>query len=56
MPSFDGSDDAVGVGGPDEGLRFCVVFVDEAIDDGLEVDDGAEDATLEPALPSGLGP
>ena len=50
VPSFDGGDDAVRIGGPDEGLRFCVVLADEAVDGGLEVDDGAEDAALEPAL------
>ena len=43
-------DNVIGIGAPDEG--FCiadVVFADEAIDGGLEVDDGVEDAVLEPS-------
>src|SRR5260221_6234787 len=46
---IDGSDDFIGVGGPDEGLRVMVGLGDEAVDGGLEVDDRAKDAALEAA-------
>ena len=49
MPPFDGGNDAVWVGGPDEGLGIFVGLVDEAVDGGLKIGDGAEDAALEPA-------
>ena len=40
----------IGVGFPDQGFWVCViVFADKAVDGGLKVDDGLEDATLEPA-------
>jgi hypothetical protein len=44
VPSSDGGDDFVGVCGPCEGLRVGVGLGEEAVDGGLEVDDGAEDA------------
>ena len=44
-------DDFGGVGFPVEWLWIgCIVFADEAVDGGLEIDDGMEDAVLEPAL------
>ena len=49
-PSVSGSDDVVRFGLPDEGLWVCrVVLADETVDGGLEIDDGVEDAVLEPA-------
>ena len=48
MPSFDGRDDAVWTCGPLEGSRIDIVFGDEAVDGGLEIDDGVEHAALEP--------
>ena len=40
----------IGVGFPDEEFWVCViVFADTAVDDGLKVDDGLEDAIFEPA-------
>jgi hypothetical protein len=49
-PSISGGDDGVGIGFPDEGFWVVgVVFADEAIDRGLQVDDGMKDAALEPA-------
>ena len=37
-------------GPPDEWLWFVgVVFFDEAVDGGLEIDDGMKDAVLEPS-------
>ena len=42
VPSSDGGNDFVGVCGPCEGLRFGVGLGEEAVDSGLEVDDGAE--------------
>ena len=37
----------VGVGGPDEGLGIGIGLGEEAVDGGLKVDDGAEDAAFE---------
>jgi hypothetical protein len=51
VPSFDGSNDLIWVGGPGEGFGVFVGFGDEAIDGGLEINEGVEDAALEP--PSG---
>ena len=42
VPSFDGGDDFVGVGRPDEGLGIAIDLFDEAVDGGLEIDDGAQ--------------
>jgi hypothetical protein len=40
----------IGVGFPDEWLWVVgIVFPNEAVDGGLEIDDGMEDAVLEPA-------
>jgi hypothetical protein len=36
----------MGVGDPSEGLRAGIVTVEEAVDSGLEVGDGAEHAAL----------
>ena len=49
MPSVDLFDDAVGIGGPDEGLGALVVLVEVALDRGLEVDQGVEGAALQAA-------
>ena len=48
VPSPSGSDDAVGVGGPDERLGSGIVLGEVAIDRGLEVDQRMEHATLQP--------
>jgi hypothetical protein len=50
VPASDSLDNFSGIGGPCEGLRFCVVFDDEAIDGGLQVDDRYEDATFQSPL------
>ena len=42
MPAFDGGDDLIRVGGPDEGLGVMIGLFEEAIDGGLELDDRAE--------------
>lgn len=47
MPTSDGSDDAVGVSGPGEGLGVLVGLIDEAVDGSLQVDEGVEDAAFE---------
>lgn len=47
MPSFDGSDYLVGIGGPCERFGVFVGLGDEAVDGGLEVDEGVKDAALE---------
>jgi len=43
VPASDGLDNFAGIGSPCEGFRFGVVFNDEAIDGGLQVDDRYED-------------
>jgi len=50
MPAPDVGDDFVGIGDPLEGLGVGVVIIEEAVDGGLEVGDGSEDAALEAAL------
>jgi hypothetical protein len=47
VPSLDGGDDFIRVGRPREWLRIGVCFSDEAVDDRLEIDDGAEDTTFQ---------
>jgi hypothetical protein len=39
-----GCDDFVRVGGPCEGLWHLICLCEEAVDSGLEIDDGSEDA------------
>ena len=48
MPSIDLLDDVVGIGGPDEGFGFLVVLTEVAVDRGLQVDQRAKDAALQP--------
>jgi len=50
VPTFDGGDDFVWIGGPVEGLRLLVVLLEEAIDGGLEIGDGSEHASLQSPL------
>ncbi len=47
VPSFNGNDDPIRIGGPGEGFGVFVGFGDEAIDGGLEIDEGMEDTPLE---------
>ena len=47
MPASDGGDDLVGIGLPDERERLLIVLGYEAVDSGLKVDDGVEDAVLQ---------
>jgi len=47
VPSSDGGDDLVRVCGPGERFGVFVGFCDEAIDGGLEIDEGMEDTALE---------
>jgi hypothetical protein len=49
LPSPDRGEDAIGVGGPVEGFGVGVGLVEESVDRGLEVDEGAEDAAFEPS-------
>lgn len=49
LPAFDGGENPVGVGGPNEWLGVSVGFLDEAIDCGLQIDERLKDAALEPA-------
>ena len=47
MPTFDGGDDFVRVGGPCEGLGVSVVGDEEAVDGCLKVGERSEDAAFE---------
>jgi hypothetical protein len=47
FPAFDSGEDAVGICGPDEGFWFGIGFQDEAVDSGLVIADGLEDAANE---------
>ena len=47
MPTSDSGDDLLGIGLPDERARLLIVLGYEAIDGGLQVDDGVEDAILQ---------
>ncbi len=49
VPSFDGCNDFVRVGRPFEGFGVFVGLSDEAIDGGLEIDEGVKDPTFEPS-------
>ncbi len=49
MPSFDGGDDAIWIGGPGEGFGIFIGLSDEAIDGCLEIDEGVKDPTFEPS-------
>lgn len=50
MPAFDGGDDFIWVGGPDEGFGVGILLGDEAVDGGLEIDERMEHAALEAAV------
>ncbi len=50
MPTIYSGDDFVWVGGPGEGFGVLVCFRDEAIDGGLEINEGVENTAFEPPL------
>ena len=54
LPALDGVDNAIGIGGPDEGFWVPVGLGDEAFDCRLKIDDRVEDASLQ-ASPGELG-
>jgi hypothetical protein len=47
MPSVDLLDDAVGIGGPDEGFGFAVVLAEIPFDCGLQIDQRVEHVVLQ---------
>ena len=49
-PSFDGGDNSVGAGFPDEGLGVLIVILDEAVTGVLDIDEGVEAAVFKPPL------
>ena len=51
MPAPNSGDDLVRVSLPDEGARRLIMLFDEAIDGGLQIDNGVEDAVFQ--SPSG---
>ena len=55
MPAPDGSDNLIGIGLPDEPPGFLIMILDEAIDGGLEIKDGAEAPPLLHASVGQLG-
>jgi hypothetical protein len=50
VPSLDGGDDFVWIGRPCEGLRVGVGFGHQAVDCGLEIDEGVENTALQLTL------
>jgi hypothetical protein len=50
IPTFDGGDDFIGIGGPHEGFGVIVGFLQEAVDGGLEIDNRAEGTAFEAAV------
>src|SRR5882724_6169568 len=50
MPTFDFGEYRLCLGGPDEGFGRLIVLGEVAVDRRLEVDQGMEDAALQPAL------
>ena len=48
MPTFNGGDNFVWIGGPRKRFRALIGFGDEAINGGLEIDERMEDAPVEP--------
>ena len=47
MPSIAFLNDVVGIGSPDEGFGFAIVFAEVAVDRGLQIDERAKDAALQ---------
>ena len=47
FPAFDSGEDALWIGGPDEGFGIGVCLGDEVVDGNLQVHDGSEHASLE---------
>ena len=47
VPAPNGGDNLVGIGLPGEWPRLLIVLGDEAVDGGLQVDDGVEGAVLQ---------
>ena len=51
MPTPDGIDDLVWIGGPSERLGLCCVVLDEeAVDGCLQVDEGMKHAAIQSSL------
>jgi hypothetical protein len=46
VPTFDGGDDFVGIGGPGEWFGSLVMLGNVAVDGGLQVDDGMKTPRL----------
>ena len=46
VPSFNSSDDFIRIGGPGKRFGIFVGFDDEAIDGGLEINEGVKDTTV----------
>jgi hypothetical protein len=50
IPASDGGDDLVRIGGPDEGPGIVIGLGEEALDGGLEIDEGSKGAALQSSL------
>jgi len=48
-PSIDSGDDFIWIGFPVEGFGVLIMFLDEAIDRILQVNEGVEHAVFEPS-------
>lgn len=47
LPAFDSGEDALWIGGPNEGFRIGVYLGNEAVDGDMQVNDGSEHAPFE---------
>jgi len=50
VPTSDGGEDLIGVGGPDEGPGIVIGLGEEALDGRREIDERVERAAFETAL------
>ena len=50
MPAPDGGDNLIGIGLPDKRPGFLIMLFDEAVDGGLESDDGVKHAAFQPSV------
>ena len=53
IPAIDLFDNAVRVGSPEERVGFAIVFVEIAVDRGLQIDQRMEDTALQPSAGEG---
>jgi len=50
VPSFDSGDNFVRIGCPCEGFGLVIMFGEEAVDGGLEINDGVKNTAFQAAF------